>query len=101
MERKRNRPEKYDRQLVHKTVKSMQKVEEVRALPPPLSSPSLGHLVQVFLCEVQRQPTKLHAEAIPAEIILGFSENFFRGTIAEWDTQEACVCVGGLSYPCS
>ena len=38
MERKRNRPEKYDRQLVHKTVKSMQKVEEVRALPPPLSS---------------------------------------------------------------
>ena len=35
MERKRNRPEKYDRQLVHKTVKSMQKVEEVRALSPP------------------------------------------------------------------
>lgn len=30
MERKRNRPEKYDRQLVHKTVKSMQKVEEIR-----------------------------------------------------------------------
>lgn len=34
MERKRNRPEKYDRQLVHKTVKSMQKVEEVRAGGP-------------------------------------------------------------------
>ena len=30
MERRRNRPEKYDRQLVHKTVKAMQKVDEVR-----------------------------------------------------------------------
>ena len=31
MERRRNRPEKYDRQLVHKTVKAMQKVDEVRS----------------------------------------------------------------------
>ncbi|EFN59087.1 hypothetical protein CHLNCDRAFT_13957, partial [Chlorella variabilis] len=30
MERRRNRPEKYDRELVHKTVKAIQKVEEVR-----------------------------------------------------------------------
>ncbi|KAK9807001.1 hypothetical protein WJX72_010283 [[Myrmecia] bisecta] len=30
MERRRNRPEKYDRELVHKTVQAMQKVEEVR-----------------------------------------------------------------------
>lgn len=30
LERRRNRPEKYDRQLMHKTVQAMQKVEEVR-----------------------------------------------------------------------
>jgi len=30
MERRRNRPEKYDRELVHKTVKAIKKVEEVR-----------------------------------------------------------------------
>ncbi|KAI3433642.1 hypothetical protein D9Q98_003451 [Chlorella vulgaris] len=30
MERRRNRPEKYDRELVHKTVKAIQKVEAVR-----------------------------------------------------------------------
>ncbi|KAK9828075.1 hypothetical protein WJX81_000338 [Elliptochloris bilobata] len=30
MERRRNRPEKYDRELVHKTVKAMEKITEVR-----------------------------------------------------------------------
>jgi large subunit ribosomal protein L24e len=30
LERRRNRPEKYDRQLMHKTVQAMQKVDEVR-----------------------------------------------------------------------
>jgi hypothetical protein len=29
LERRRNRPEKYDRQLMHKTVQAMQKVDEV------------------------------------------------------------------------
>lgn len=32
MERKRNRPEKYDRELLHKTVTAVQKVTEVRRL---------------------------------------------------------------------
>ena len=30
MERKRNRPEKYDRELIHKTVKAVEKVTAVR-----------------------------------------------------------------------
>lgn len=30
MERRRNRPEKYDRELVHKTVKAIKKVTEIR-----------------------------------------------------------------------
>lgn len=30
MERQRNKPVKYNRELVHKSVKAMQKVEEVR-----------------------------------------------------------------------
>ncbi|PRW58481.1 putative ribosome biogenesis RLP24 [Chlorella sorokiniana] len=30
MERRRNRPEKYDRELVHKTVKAMDKIEKIR-----------------------------------------------------------------------
>ncbi|KAK9819326.1 hypothetical protein WJX74_006317 [Apatococcus lobatus] len=30
MERRRNRPEKYDRELMHKTVKAMQKIDEIR-----------------------------------------------------------------------
>ena len=33
MERRRNRPEKYDRELVHKTVKAMEKITEVRPVP--------------------------------------------------------------------
>lgn len=31
MERRRNRPEKYDRELVHKTVKAIKKVTEIRS----------------------------------------------------------------------
>lgn len=31
MERRRNRPEKYDREIVHKTVQAMKKVNEIRA----------------------------------------------------------------------
>lgn len=30
MERRRNRPEKYDREVMHKTVKAMQKIDEVK-----------------------------------------------------------------------
>lgn len=30
MERKRNRPEKYDRELVKKTIKAMERIEEIR-----------------------------------------------------------------------
>jgi large subunit ribosomal protein L24e len=30
MERRRNRPEKYDRELVHKTVKAMDKIDKIR-----------------------------------------------------------------------
>lgn len=32
MERQRNKPVKYNRELVHKSVKAMQKVEEVRLI---------------------------------------------------------------------
>ncbi len=43
MERRRNRPEKYDRELVHKTVKAMEKITEVgracRRLAPPCLPP--------------------------------------------------------------
>ncbi len=41
MERRRNRPEKYDRQLMHKTVQAMQKVEEVTLIFQMLSSAAL------------------------------------------------------------
>ena len=30
MEKRRNRPEKYNRELVHKTVKAMERISEVR-----------------------------------------------------------------------
>jgi len=30
LERRRNRPEKYDRELVHKTIKAMEKIDEIR-----------------------------------------------------------------------
>ncbi len=33
MERQRNRPEKYNRELVQKTVKAMEKITEVCSLP--------------------------------------------------------------------
>ncbi len=48
MERRRNRPEKYDRQLVHKTVKAMQKVDEVRnAAPRRETFVAIAHLYSV------------------------------------------------------
>ncbi len=44
MERRRNRPEKYDRQLLHKTVKAMQKVDEVRnAAPRGITPMAIAH----------------------------------------------------------
>ena len=41
MERKRNRPEKYDRELLHTTVKAVQKIKQVIRvlLSNPLNSP--------------------------------------------------------------
>ncbi len=33
MEKRRNRPEKYNRELVHKTVKAMDRISEVRGTP--------------------------------------------------------------------
>lgn len=33
MEKRRNRPEKYNRELVHKTVKAMERISEVRVTP--------------------------------------------------------------------
>ena len=33
MEKRRNRPEKYNRELVHKTVKAMERISEVGASP--------------------------------------------------------------------
>ena len=36
MEKRRNRPEKYNRELVHKTVKAMERISEVRFSRHPL-----------------------------------------------------------------
>lgn len=41
MERRRNRPEKYNRELVQKTVKAMEKITEVPT-PPPIGSNMAG-----------------------------------------------------------
>ena len=42
MERRRNRPEKYDRELLHKTVKAVEKVTAVcLPLPPPSQAQDL------------------------------------------------------------
>lgn len=46
LERRRNRPEKYDRQLMHKTVQAMQKVEEVTLIFQTLSSAALPDACQ-------------------------------------------------------
>ena len=35
MEKRRNRPEKYNRELVHKTVKAMERISEVRLMQSP------------------------------------------------------------------
>ena len=40
MEKRRNRPEKYNRELVHKTVKAMERISEVCHLE---SSPCVKH----------------------------------------------------------
>lgn len=50
MERRRNRPEKYDRELVHKTVKAIKKARELAAPAPPNAELSPGRLGWVQLC---------------------------------------------------
>ena len=37
MEKRRNRPEKYNRELVHKTVKAMERISEVPLIDSPLA----------------------------------------------------------------
>ncbi len=50
MERRRNRPEKYDRELVHKTVKAMEKITEVGRASAALHYPAffLGPALACF-----------------------------------------------------
>lgn len=54
MERKRNRPEKYDRELLHKTVTAVQKITEVRLLPLLQDGrPHCFHVQKLTLASVQ------------------------------------------------
>ena len=54
MERRRNRPEKYNRELVHKTVQAMERISEVRLLQPSLAD--ISHTQQlIFHTPVHRQ----------------------------------------------
>lgn len=72
MERRRNRPEKYDRALVHKTVNAMKKITDVRQKrqdrcgPPACSlacllAGELGRQQWVFACVGPQE--RVHARA--------------------------------------
>lgn len=114
LERRRNRPEKYDRQLMHKTVQAMQKVEEVGMRltnvlwTPPCRTALELRVKCIASCmwraaRVREQPQKLlaHAEALDArawQVRVKRQERFYEARMArakgaQVRTSNTCVCV--------
>ena len=54
MEKRRNRPEKYNRELVHKTVKAMERISEVRVTPVCYNNVDpAGKIRQIRECDMK------------------------------------------------
>ena len=71
MERRRSRPEKYDRDLVHSTVKAMEKIAEVRRSFPfaLLQLPACARARCLACAGMRRRPPCMHAWARAALLV--------------------------------